>query len=617
MSLKTPVYGRADIPLSDDPAQDHLGMRRYAEALAKFVLGCETPMTVGIQGEWGSGKTSLMRMVQRAISGGGTRRDAQIFEFETWQYGAIERVDSLGFVMMRSVLRKIAESSRGNESILYRIAMVAGRVGTVLAKAGAKGAIGALGQGMIDADATIAALTPDGPGTDETTELAQVKKEFARIVWDITGGEKGRAGRVIIFIDDLDRIRPDRAVALLEVMKNFMDVERCVFVLACDYDVVRRGVAGRLGIEEPEKAEAFFHKIIQVPFSMPTHSYEIDSMIDQFMTGRVSAKRRPEYLSQMVHAAIGSNPRSLKRFFNRFDLHACLDIESSGTMTVPSFVGLTALVAMQMRWPRIAAHIAKKRRPEDVASILMSLAHVMEEDVESDILEILRDEYGGSSGDWHGHHDVIRLQRFADIMVKCLDTGGDGKLSTTELGGLLRHAAALSVTSVEVERGGKATGAEDDEWRTFEVHRSGVRVAVLERLIAQLWNAERRNLKNLSMVNNGPYFQVRVKAGGELVLAVRKDSGAFVVHLGSKADTRYPDYPVIAEIAAVFRDGCSRNGVKFVEQRNGTSCNFDLGTLDGAREDDFLAVVFQALRAANMAFGVDVESPGAGVRGLG
>ena len=41
---------------------DKLGINDYAKALTNFIENTETPMTIGIQGEWGSGKTSLMNL---------------------------------------------------------------------------------------------------------------------------------------------------------------------------------------------------------------------------------------------------------------------------------------------------------------------------------------------------------------------------------------------------------------------------------------------------------------------------------------------------------------------------------------------------------------------------
>jgi len=46
---------------------DKLGTGQYAKALAKFAIECDTPLTIGVQGEWGSGKTSLLNMMREDI----------------------------------------------------------------------------------------------------------------------------------------------------------------------------------------------------------------------------------------------------------------------------------------------------------------------------------------------------------------------------------------------------------------------------------------------------------------------------------------------------------------------------------------------------------------------
>ena len=43
---------------------DKLGIKDYAYALKTFIENTETPMTIGVQGEWGSGKTSLMDLME-------------------------------------------------------------------------------------------------------------------------------------------------------------------------------------------------------------------------------------------------------------------------------------------------------------------------------------------------------------------------------------------------------------------------------------------------------------------------------------------------------------------------------------------------------------------------
>ena len=49
--------------------RDNLGTQDYARALTEFVKTCETPMTIGLQGDWGIGKTSMLNMIKAYLEG--------------------------------------------------------------------------------------------------------------------------------------------------------------------------------------------------------------------------------------------------------------------------------------------------------------------------------------------------------------------------------------------------------------------------------------------------------------------------------------------------------------------------------------------------------------------
>ena len=94
--------------------------------------------------------------------------------------------------------------------------------------------------------------------------------------------ETNRYGKVIIYVDDLDRIDPKDAVSILELLKNIFNIKDCVFVLAIDYQVVVKGLVGKFGKPTPENEwefRAFFDKIIQLPFSMPMGNYDIANYV--------------------------------------------------------------------------------------------------------------------------------------------------------------------------------------------------------------------------------------------------------------------------------------------------------------------------------------------------
>ena len=82
-------------------------------------------------------------------------------------------------------------------------------------------------------------------------------------------------------MDDLDRIEPKNAVAVLELLKNIFSVPKCIFILAIDYQVVVKGLEHKFGKQTPENEwefRAFFDKIIQLPFMMPMGQYNIGNM---------------------------------------------------------------------------------------------------------------------------------------------------------------------------------------------------------------------------------------------------------------------------------------------------------------------------------------------------
>jgi hypothetical protein len=125
--------------------------------------------------------------------------------------------------------------------------------------------------------------------------------------------------RIVVFIDDLDRLLPQKAVEFLESLKLFLDIDGCVYVLACDYQVVTQGLKQKFGVGEAElKGRSFFDKIIQVPFNMPVSQYNANEFCQQMLKHIDVAheKEDVDLYVKLISFSVGFNPRTVKRLFN-------------------------------------------------------------------------------------------------------------------------------------------------------------------------------------------------------------------------------------------------------------------------------------------------------------
>lgn len=78
--------GFKDLPILD-ATEDKLESKKYVKSLARFIEKSDTPFTIAIQGEWGSGKTSIMNMLKNELSQDeGNKKKYETIWLNTWQY---------------------------------------------------------------------------------------------------------------------------------------------------------------------------------------------------------------------------------------------------------------------------------------------------------------------------------------------------------------------------------------------------------------------------------------------------------------------------------------------------------------------------------------------------
>ncbi len=355
--------------------EDRLSFADYADILAEIILTADTPITVGIFGPWGSGKTSLMRLIAERLTGQRTpgHRRARIVWFNAWQY---ERDEA---ALWRALFLHILDGLRGDEFSPEDARQIEDwrmRLYTDVERtewgslqvdwpAAGKAAL-KLGLSFIPGPSTLVELAKLAQGNISVAEdlvkafrrerveihrrrlsfLEEFQAGFAHIVREYIWS---RNGLLVLFVDDLDRCFPARAVEVLEAIKLYLDVPGCAFVIAADREIIERVVQSQYGPEgdTPFHGRDYLDKLVQIPFYLPPLEEE---QILSYIADH--APEVDEVCRTIFAAGLEPNPRVVKRALNIFRLLSDLARrrEQAGVMeaVVPGL--LAKMVVVQTRY---------------------------------------------------------------------------------------------------------------------------------------------------------------------------------------------------------------------------------------------------------------------------
>ena len=337
---------------------DALKISSYKDALVDFIKRTDTPMTIGVQGEWGSGKTSLLNQIWNDLETF-NKEDDSIDDFKqiwinSWEHSLLCSPEECLMKIINEIIMDLLDADTDKS----RSDKIKSGVNNIMKGALRIGSSMTLGAAGVDA--------VDGIFSQESNSIKELREQLRSLVREIKSLETNRYGKIIIYVDDLDRIDPKDAVSILELLKNIFNIKDCVFVLAIDYQVVVKGLVGKFGSPTPENEwefRAFFDKIIQLPFSMPMANYDIANYVlgllneISFYAGKEDLE--PELINQFVTKSIGGNPRSIKRLINSLALIKILNDkdggdESDGVLTdKDTAMVMFAMVCLQIAHPEI------------------------------------------------------------------------------------------------------------------------------------------------------------------------------------------------------------------------------------------------------------------------
>jgi hypothetical protein len=347
-----------DIPLPPN-ALDTLEQASYVSALIKFINNAQMPTTIALQGEWGSGKTSLMNQIAGQLclnyetickfsdENYVDSRSQDDFPYlgvwvNTWQYSLMkdERESLVSIVqgITSQITQQVSMYLKDNATSKVISSRLLGAL-RFAAVATTKVGLGFVGGNPNSIDNLINGNSSNIPEQHDPdffrNELQKAIIDFKRQISEYrkTLKQSSPFKGFIFFVDDLDRLDPPVAVQILSLMKNLFEVNNCIFILAIDYEVVIKGLEKRFGkkTEENEREyRSFFDKIIQLSFRLPVSQYKIDNYLKEGLknicyTGSKSGSETTlnEIISDLNAITIetcGTNPRAIKRMLNTLSL---------------------------------------------------------------------------------------------------------------------------------------------------------------------------------------------------------------------------------------------------------------------------------------------------------
>jgi predicted KAP-like P-loop ATPase len=302
---------------SDNETSDDLfGFRVHADLIRELITDPTVlPATIGVYGDWGGGKSSIMQMLRADFEKETANEDATsnpyigvaVLYFNGWLF---EGYDDAKAALLSSILTALRDHKRFGPKLKERAGKLLKRVdymrglrmlftgaiaGGVTAVTGGAGLAlmptllsGALSGAKESAsDAAKGALEKKVEAEDEAlSDIRQFRDDFAKML------AESDIKTLVVLIDDLDRCSPDRIIENLEAIKLFLNVPNTAFVIGADRRIIRQAVAWRYrdtlkvsanGQSDPSErlVDDYLEKLIQIPYRLPRLS---PSEIETYLT---------------------------------------------------------------------------------------------------------------------------------------------------------------------------------------------------------------------------------------------------------------------------------------------------------------------------------------------
>jgi predicted KAP-like P-loop ATPase len=322
----------ADVPV-DLPKDDQLGRAPFAKTLAttiKSMKGLDS-FVFGLCGPWGSGKSSVLKLVERELESGRSANNPLVCNFNPWWFSGQDQ-------LLRAFLNQLGS--------------IAGRIDT-------GGRVSGLGQKLSTLGKILRPVSWI-PGARVVKDISEVldssgeaaKKLGEELSLDVTQIRKDidsllreSKQRIVVMMDDIDRLTAQEIAQLFLIVKAVADFPNTVYLLAFDHAVVSKAISSALGLD----GAAYLEKIVQVQIDIPpANPVKLQqlflSQLDGLLDGIGVSEPAKKDFANLFHDGLKEflhTPRSVKRLTNVLRV---LLPSVRGEVYWPDFIGVTSLM---------------------------------------------------------------------------------------------------------------------------------------------------------------------------------------------------------------------------------------------------------------------------------
>lgn len=248
-----------DIPEDDPFKNDKLNRKSCADIFINMIkMYYSTGCVIALNGEWGSGKTTFVKMVQQELK----NRGAHSLYFNAWKNDYVS--DPL--IALLSELKEVCPDSSKWDNFIAN----AGKISLAIGKAMLNGAIRNISG--VSADALLAGTDEMGKILENNiNEFAEQKKtfeDFRKSLQEYIADNSSEEAPVVFFIDELDRCSPKFAVLVLERIKHLFDISNITFVLSVNKKQLGYAVQGYYGSANID-ANNYLRRFIDIEYTLP------------------------------------------------------------------------------------------------------------------------------------------------------------------------------------------------------------------------------------------------------------------------------------------------------------------------------------------------------------